>query len=141
MIDVNYRNYPKEHRAWSHAKSRVTCKTDVDYVKYGGRGITMCDRWANSFVAFFEDMGERPDGTSIDRIDNNQGYTPENCRWATIKQQNRNRRSNRWEEIDGVTRTLAEWIELSGLKNSTVRMRINIYGWDIKKALTTKVGG
>ena len=80
------------YRVWAGMKSRCTDKQHPKYANYGGRGITVCDRWA-SFPAFLEDMGERPEGTSIDRVDNNGDYEPSNYRWATGEQQARNKRS------------------------------------------------
>ena len=82
-----------EYYAWNDMKKRCYCKTYKQYKDYGGRGITVCDSWRNSFVQFISDMGEKPDKTlSLDRIDNNKDYTPENCRWATKQQQTRNQR-------------------------------------------------
>jgi hypothetical protein len=76
---------------WQSAKQRSLCPTNKNYDRYGAVGISMCDRWANSFEAFLEDMGPRPDGMSLDRIDNNKGYELGNCRWATDSEQQRNR--------------------------------------------------
>lgn len=83
-----------EYRSWAHAKSRCECITNNKYPDYGGRGITMCERWRNSFAAFLEDMGKKPSSKhSIDRENNNGNYEPGNCRWATILQQANNKRT------------------------------------------------
>ena len=83
------------YNTWSLMKNRCNSKTSRDYIHYGNRGITVCSRWSESFECFLEDMGEKPEGKSIDRIDNNAGYKPSNCRWATSSEQGRNKRTTK----------------------------------------------
>lgn len=82
-----------EYNTWIHMKCRCMCKTNAAYDRYGGRGIKVCKRWIYSFKNFLTDMGLRPKGRSLDRINNDGNYTPKNCRWATSMEQHRNRRS------------------------------------------------
>lgn len=81
----------RTYSSWSSMRDRCLNTNSKDYPRWGGRGITVCDRW-NDFSNFIADMGERPEGTTLDRIDGSKGYSPDNCRWATPKQQARNRR-------------------------------------------------
>lgn len=119
---------------WQNMIRRCTDPKNHAYKDYGGRGISVCDRW-RSFDNFFADMGEKPAGASLDRIDNNLGYSPENCRWATWKTQHRNRRTNKYIEIDGVTRTLAEWCEIYHQPYPRILRRIK-FGMSPKAALS-----
>lgn len=106
------------------------------YPNYGGRGITVCDEWINSYVAFTRDMGPKPGRRySIERMDNNGNYCPENCKWATAKEQARNRRSSRNITAWGQTKTIAEWIESYGISHSAVSARLRA-GWTAEDALS-----
>ena len=112
------------YKAWSNAKYRCVNPRDRDYPKYGGRGITMCDRWVDSFKNFLADMGERPDGMTLERQDVNGHYCPENCTWATRKVQTRNRRNTIRVEYQGVIKTLGEWCEELGLTYTSAHQMI-----------------
>lgn len=124
-----------ELKAWKNMIQRCYYRHDAAYRNYGGRGIQVCDRWRYSFAAFVADLGLRPSQRhSLDRIDCNGHYEPGNCRWATARQQARNRRTNRDVTIDGVTRPLCRWVELSGLCRTTVQKRLDS-GWDPARAV------
>lgn len=131
-----------EYTVWSAIKNRcfsVGCKS---YRDYGERGITMCQRWAESFEAFLEDMGPKPTPKhTIERIDNDGNYEPGNCRWATRTEQARNKRNNVRLVFNGNEKSLAEWAEVSGINRDCLYQRICSYGWTVEKALTTPVGG
>lgn len=113
-------------------------KKDKSYHRYGGRGITVCDRWRESVENFLSDMGHPPQGLSLDRIDNNGPYSPENCRWATYTEQNQNRRDNRWVEIDGERHVMTEWARIKGIGVGILWWRLN-KGWTPKDAIMTPV--
>jgi len=126
------------YAVWCAMRARTSNPNNHAFKHYGERGITVCDRWDNSFEAFLEDMGERPTAShSLERIDVNKGYTPDNVRWDTWKVQQRNRRNNRILEIDGQSKCLAEWSDISGLGFSTILRRIKL-GWDVKSAVFKK---
>lgn len=126
-----------EYGVWIGITRRCTKPQVTNYVWYGARGISVCDRWRRSFPAFLADMGPRPSPAhQIDRIDNDGHYEPGNCRWATPKENGRNTSKTRLITIGGVTRPFAEWVELSGLSKSTIWTRLNT-GWDARLAVTT----
>lgn len=127
----------RTYRIWHGMKDRCLNKNNARFNRYGGRGITVCERWMD-YRNFLADMGERPDGMSIDRIDNTKGYSPENCRWATTKQQSRNKSNNRIITHNGVTMTLADWSEHTGVKYQIIIERL-IAGWDFADAINTNL--
>lgn len=129
------RAYAPEYRTWCAIKTRCYNPNSDEYYVYGGRGIQMCDAWLNSFEAFFDDMGPKPTPQhTIDRKNNDKGYCPDNCRWATDQEQRRNRRSNRRITIDNTTHCLVEWFEIIGTKKSTFEWRER-QGWSIEESL------
>lgn len=116
--------------------SRCTRPHNKQFKNYGGRGIGICQRWLESSQAFIEDMGPRPPGGMLDRIDNNGHYSKENCRWATRKEQNSNRRNCIYVECDGETVTLRELCRRRGLKYRPIVKRIKTRGWPIDRAIS-----
>lgn len=129
-----------EYQTWGAMKSRCLNPNDQAYADYGGRGITVCTEWVESFETFLDDMGPKPKQTcGIGRIDNNLGYEPNNCRWETWIQQNNNMRSNIFYEFNGQYLTLAQWSRIVGLRYDTLWCRVQ-RGWSIKKTLITPSG-
>jgi len=129
----------KVYRAWEHMKTRCTNPNHPATHHYMGRGITVCARWLDSFEAFYEDMGEPPTPKhTLERIDNDGPYNPDNCKWATRTEQMRNRRSTIMLTYAGKTRPLVEWAEQFGLRKTTLRARIR-RGWSVENALMIPV--
>lgn len=124
------------YRTWQAMLTRCTNPNQRSYRDYGGRGIDVCERWLGSFEAFFADMGERPAGLTIDRIDNARGYDPGNCRWATRVEQQRNSRATKFVTVDGTSDTLAGWAERTGIPATAIRARI-ARGWSAMRAVST----
>lgn len=129
----------KEYNAWYHMIRRCYYPQTPFYDNYGGRGITVCDRWLgpDGFDNFHQDMGLKPSAKhSIDRIDSNGNYSPDNCRWATDKEQARNRRTTKLITIGEETKPMVEWCEFYNIEYSLVKDRIQD-GWEPLKAFTT----
>lgn len=125
-----------EYRAWCNMRNRCKNANNPEYHNYGFRGITVCDEW-DDFCQFYADMGPRPSKDhSLDRINNDSGYSKSNCRWSTRQQQGRNRRVNVLVTINGVTKCKIEWMEHYGVNKNTVRARID-RGWTVEEALST----
>lgn len=124
--------------SWQKLISRCEYEDDRNYKNYGGRWISVCKRWRNSFENFLKDIGPRPSRRhSLDRINNDGNYEPSNVRWATQLQQSRNRRSVRLATIGGVTKTVPEWCEFYGTNHRNVRMRLK-GGYSMKEAVSIK---
>lgn len=132
------KNYKRLYSIWQCMKSRCYYKNGDAYINYGGRGITVCDEWSENFNCFMEwaEANGYDKKLTIDRIDNDGNYCPENCHWATYKEQSNNRSSNHNITIDGVTKNITQWSETTGVKTETIRDRIK-RGWDEKRAITT----
>lgn len=125
-----------EYYVWGSLKQRCLNPNVRNWADYGGRGIKVCDRWRDSFEAFYADMGPRPSPShSIDRIDNDGDYTPQNCQWSALQFQAVNRRCNIVVECQGRQMALSEAARISGVKYSTARMRLK-KGWSVEAALT-----
>lgn len=130
-----------ENIAWRHMKDRCSNPKSQRFDRYGGRGISVCERWANSFEAFYEDLGPRPSSEhSIERIDNDGNYEPGNVIWALREQQENNKSTNVFLTHDGETLTLAQWSRKLGIEKKTLSHRLKA-GWSVDLALTTPVEG
>lgn len=121
--------------SWKSMMRRCYYEGNNRYHLYGARGITVCDRW-KQFGNFWIDMGRRPEGMSLDRKDSNGSYNLQNCRWASQRQQQNNRRNNVLLEFQGEYKTAPEWGRAVGLSGSLIKSRISI-GWSVERAITT----
>lgn len=127
----------KVYDTWANMIQRCHNKKCSGYKKYGAKGILVCPEW-HTFENFYEDMGDMPSlKHTIDRIDSTKGYSPDNCRWATMKEQQNNRTNNRLITFNGKTKTLAQWSELTGICRSVISYRLK-KDWTIERALTEK---
>lgn len=126
-----------EYNAWQHMIKRCHSAANSAYKDYGARGIIVCDRWRTSFLSFIEDIGKRPNSKySLDRIDNDGPYSPENCRWATREEQMNNTRNNRLLSHNGKVLTVAQWADELDLSYDVIRSRLRS-GWSVEKTLST----
>lgn len=130
------RSKTRLYSIWCGMKNRCKNTTHQAYSNYGGRGITVCEDWLNDFNAFYDWAMENgyQDDLSIDRTDNDKGYSPENCRWRTAKEQNQNKSTNMVLEIDGVSKPLPTWCDEYNIKRRTVQDRLD-RGWTPEEAL------
>ncbi len=124
------------YHVYQNMIARCYNTTHFKYYAYGARGISVCEKWRESFENFYKDMGRKPNGKSIDRIDNNGSYSPGNCRWATLKEQQRNMRTNRLLTYSGRTHCMSEWAEIVGITRKALEGRL-YRNWSIEMALTT----
>lgn len=129
------------YKSWESMLARCFSEKSASYKDYGQRGITVCDKWnpakGGSFCNFLSDMGERPKGMTLERIDVNKNYTPDNCKWATMKEQASNRRNTFMLAFMGKTQSFMAWAEETGIPYATLKKRICAYGWSAERALTT----
>ncbi len=131
MRRTHGRSRSDTYNIWASMKWR--CETNERYVS---RGITVCSRWNHSYENFLADMGERPPHMTIERIDNNKGYAPTNCKWATDAEQRRNKEKNMKITHNGITMCAADWNTLKGFPRNMVYSRIKL-GWSVERALST----
>jgi hypothetical protein len=126
------------YRTWHDMKQRCLNKKNKRYYLYGDRGINICKRWQNSFNNFFKDMGLKPKGMTIERINNNKGYSKKNCKWATYKEQCRNFRHNRNITWNNKTQCMTAWAEELKIPMYILKNRLN-NGWSMKKITKTSI--
>lgn len=129
--------FTRIYRTWCNMKDRCLNSHSQQYCNYGGRGIRVCDEWLE-FKNFYRDMGNQPDGMTIERIDVNGGYCKENCVWATVSEQANNKRTNRNVTYGGKTMTISQWEKEMGVKAGLLRDRICRFGWTVERAMTEK---
>ena len=130
----------KAYQAWISMRTRCYSQKYCKYKNYGGRGIVVCDRWRDSFENFLSDMGEPPTKDhSLERMDNNGNYSPENCKWIPLAEQSRNRRNVRLITYGGETLTLTEWAKKLGMTKQSLEYRLNSGHWTLQDAFNTPV--
>jgi len=130
------------YNIWGGMKDRCDNKKSKDYPNWGGRGIALCEEW-ETFEPFYKwaMANEYSPLLQIDRKDNEKGYSPDNCRWVTCKENNNNRRSNHNITYNGATKTLTQWSEITGISKNALGARLRRYGWSVEDALTIPIDG
>lgn len=126
------------HNTWMDMNRRCYKKYRKDYQRYGGRGIKVCKEWRYSFEQFYKDMGDKPDGCTLDRIDNNGNYNKDNCKWSTIREQSINQRKSLYIEYNGETKNLKIWSEELGINYHNLWKRLYKLNWSVERAFTKK---
>ena len=136
------KNHPhhREWKIWKKLRGRISTTTDHAYSHYGGRGLDIDPRWKESFEFFISDMGPCPAALTIERLNNNRGYWPDNCEWKTRKAQANNRRTNCIVEFRGEKKTLTQWCDQFGRNMGTVWKRLFRLGWSVERALLSPTG-
>jgi hypothetical protein len=132
------KTHRKLYEVWCKIRQRCNSTTNKDYKNYGARGIKVSEEW-NTFQQFMLDMGERPEGHSLDRMDNDKGYSKENCSWSTRSQQGRNRRDTKLHTYNGRQWHLQELCEAYDMDDALVQTRLDTLGYDIKRAIEQPV--
>jgi hypothetical protein len=133
------RTHTTEYNIWASMIQRCENPKNAAFPDYGGRGIAVCERWRHDYTVFLADMGTRPSPRhTIERKNNSLGYSPENCIWATFREQQRNRRSNHWITFNGETKVLNDWAATFKIQRATLKERLR-HGWSIERALTESV--
>lgn len=127
---------------WSCMKNRCLCENNTHFDDYGGRGITVCDKWKDNFEVFksWAISHGYMDSLTLDRIDNDGNYEPKNCRWVTRKEQAQNRRTTHMVEFKGEVKPLSEWEVITGISASTLRQRLYKAGWSVEDAFSKPIG-
>jgi hypothetical protein len=129
------------YRSWRAMKERCYNSNNKEFHRYGKKGISVDPAWEDSFEQFFTDMGERPKGKTLDRIDGTKGYEPGNCRWATYREQKLNQYVTKYYEFEGKRMVLGDWAKETGIPEQALYMRLNRSKWTLEDALTIPIGG
>lgn len=131
---ISKENFPREYSSWQTMKNRCSNHNDPKYKNHGGKGITVCDKWIQSFMWFFIEMGDRPENKTLDRIDNSLGYYRDNCKWSTMKEQNNNKDNNVILTYNGESLTVSQWAEKLNISKYRIYWRIG-HNWSVDRIL------